>query len=212
MNEEVWVDIKGYEGIYQISNLGRVRSLDRWINHIRGEKIIKGKLLKPNNCKGYLSVDLCKDGKRNHIKIHRLVAEAFIPNPEDKPCVDHINTNPSDNRVENLRWVTYRENNLNPLTNIHMSGKNSFWFAKKGKEHSKAKPIIQMNDWGKIINIWDSAADAHRELDIPFTSISFCCSGRYKSAGGYKWAFMKDYLADWLYNFQLECEEKEKVA
>ena len=114
---EEWKDIKGYEGRYQVSNLGRVRSLDREYNN-RGTMVpIKGKMLSFNNCRGYSLVSLCKDDSKPYkAKVHRLVAEAFIPNPENKPCIDHINTDRTDNRVENLRWVTRKENMDNPLT------------------------------------------------------------------------------------------------
>ena len=100
---EIWKDIKGFEGLYQISNLGRVKSLVKK-NHptesIR--KLSKDK-------KGYLRVNLLKDGKNHTRKVHRLVAEAFIPNPKNKPSVDHINGIKDDNRVSNLRWFTYKE-------------------------------------------------------------------------------------------------------
>ena len=102
--KELLVDICGFEGLYQISNQGRVFSVKKKI-------FIK---LDENNQQGYQVVKLCKNGKRYKFRVHRLVAEAFIPNPENKPCVDHINTIRNDNRVENLRWVTYKENLDNP--------------------------------------------------------------------------------------------------
>lgn len=115
---EEWKDIKDYENLYQISNLGRVKSLGKTIIDSSGRKrIIKERILKGGkDDKGYLYVCLCKDGIHKYIKVHRLVAETFIPNPNNLPCVDHINTIRDDNRVENLRWVTYEENNNNPLT------------------------------------------------------------------------------------------------
>lgn len=95
---EIWKDIKDYEGMYQISNMGNVRSL------------MTKKNLKPEIANGgYLRVNLYKDGKGKKFRVHRLVAEAFIPNPDNKPTVDHINTIVSDNRVSNLRWFTYKE-------------------------------------------------------------------------------------------------------
>ena len=110
MEEEIWKPIKDYEGLYEVSNLGRVKSLNY-------RKTGKEKILKNIECNnGYLKVGLIKFGKCKMCSIHRLVAEAFIPNPEDKPCIDHINTIKNDNRVENLRWVTHKENNNNPLT------------------------------------------------------------------------------------------------
>lgn len=121
--QEIWKDVKGYEGFYQVSNLGRVRSLDRFVENngaFGNPKFIgiKGKLLKPRTSKskglktGYYRVAL--SGK--NCCVHKLVANAFIPNPFNKPQVDHIDCDVSNNRVENLKWVTQKENRNNPLT------------------------------------------------------------------------------------------------
>jgi hypothetical protein len=114
---EEWRDIKGYEGRYQVSNLGRVRSLMTHISsHGVKHEIYKTIIFKPGYCGrngGYECVGLMKDGKRNRHRIHRLVAEAFIPNPNNLPMVDHINRNKSDNRVENLRWCDGLTNRRN---------------------------------------------------------------------------------------------------
>lgn len=99
MKEEIWKDIKNYEGLYQVSNLGKVKG------------VIKNIVLSPANNSGYMRVNLYKDGKRNMKSVHRLVAEAFIPNPENKKTVDHINHIRDDNRVENLQWATPTEQN-----------------------------------------------------------------------------------------------------
>ena len=104
MEEEVWKPIKDYEGLYEVSNLGRVKTLN-----YRGTG--KGKILKNIECSnGYLTIGLTKNGKRKLFTVHRLVAEAFIPNTEGKPCIDHINTIKNDNRVENLRWLSVSDN------------------------------------------------------------------------------------------------------
>ena len=115
---EEWRNIEGYEGLYEISNLGRVRSLDRIVVYSNGRKYFyKGEILKLKVDKyGYNIISFCKNGKHKTYTIHRLVASAFIPNTENKSCIDHINTIKTDNRVENLRWVTNKENMNNPLT------------------------------------------------------------------------------------------------
>lgn len=116
--EEIWRDIKGYEGLYQVSNLGRVKSLERVVIRNDGSRLpIKESLKIPQKGNGrYYTVMLYKDNTYIRHRIHRLVAEAFIPNPEEKPFVDHIDTDTHNNIVTNLRWVTVSENHLNPLT------------------------------------------------------------------------------------------------
>ena len=133
MEEEIWKPIKDFEGYYEVSNIGRVRSLN--YKRTGKEKILKN----IEDYKGYLEVGLTKNGKRKQFKVHRLVAEAFIPNPENKPCIDHINTVKSDNRVENLRWVTYKENSNNEKTLEKFKGENHHFFGKHHTEETKKK-------------------------------------------------------------------------
>ena len=110
MTNEVWKDVVGYEGLYQVSNMGNVKSVGYG----------KERVLKPGkDSRKYLTVSLSKSKKPKTFLVHRLVAQAFIPNPDNKPCIDHINTITTDNRVENLRWVTPKENVNNPLTREH---------------------------------------------------------------------------------------------
>ncbi len=110
---EIWKEIKGYEGLYEVSDLGRVRSLDRYVSYVNGQKHLhKGKVLSPGVSNGYLQVSLCKNGEIKHPLVHRLVADAFIPNPDNLPQVNHKDENPSNNMVVNLEWCS-SEYNIN---------------------------------------------------------------------------------------------------
>lgn len=136
---EEWRDIKGYEGIYQVSNLGRVKSLGN--GKKRKEKILKQQ--KTGRWKNYYKVILFKNGIPKTKKIHRLVAEAFIPNPNNYPCVNHKDENPSNNFVENLEWCSYEYNNNYGTKNKRVSetlkGKNNGWYGKHHSEETRKK-------------------------------------------------------------------------
>jgi hypothetical protein len=119
---ENWKDIKDYEGIYQVSDLGNVKSLDRYINCNGTQKHLKGKLKKPSSASGYCLVHLHKNGIISHQLVHRLVAKAFIPNPEDKLEVNHIDHNRKNNKLSNLEWVT-KEENMQAAANFYYGPK-----------------------------------------------------------------------------------------
>ena len=112
---ELWKDIKNYEGLYQVSNLGNVKSVDRYVyagdNSNHKYQHIKERNLKLSGGDKYIQVILCKNGKIKAFLVHRLVAEAFIPNPDNLPCINHKDENPKNNQVENLEWCTYKYNN-----------------------------------------------------------------------------------------------------
>lgn len=185
--EEIWKNIEGYEG-YQVSNLGRVRSLDRIDSN---NHPLKGVVLKPHiSNSGYLLVGLYKQQKRDGKLVHRLVAEAFIPNYDNKPEIDHINTVKTDNRVENLRWATQKENINNPLTKTKMQiNARKPSKGKYGKKHHRSKPIIQYDKEGNFIKEWDCANDVERVLGISNKHIGSVCLGKRKSCGGYIWKY-----------------------
>ena len=133
---EEWRDIAGYEGIYQVSNLGRVRSLDKVR---RNGQHWKGRVLKQLlDGKGYSFVHLYANGKESHVvkRVHRLVAEAFLSNPEGKPEIDHIDADPKNNRIENLRWATHKENMNNPIS---IAKQKVVQKGKKASEETKEK-------------------------------------------------------------------------
>ena len=173
MIQEIWKDIENYKGLYQVSSQGRVKSLN--YKHTGKEKVLKSN----KNKNGYLQIYLCKDEKVKSFLIHRLVSQAFIPNPENKPSIDHINTIRDDNRVENLRWVTHKENMNNPLSIKKVKGINNY----------NAKPILQFTLDGELIKKWSCAKDAERELGFNNGHISSCCSGKRKTTNGYIWRY-----------------------
>lgn len=138
--QEIWRDIKDFEGLYKVSNLGNVKALERYVLNNGGLQHRCERILKPQASKGYYNIVLCKNGKTYSKAIHRLVAEAFIPNIDNKLYVDHIDTNPSNNVVTNLRWVTQQENARNPLTRKHISESkvgHSYWGRKLTAEECK---------------------------------------------------------------------------
>lgn len=183
--EEIWKTIDGYPD-YMISSMGRVKSLDReilnrWGN---GYRLIKGKILKGGKHRGYLYVSLSRNGKCKTFTVHKLVAQHFIPNPNNLSEIDHINTDRTDNRVENLRWCTHKENQNNTVTKSKMK-----------LNKSKSKPILQFSKDGEFIKKWNSCSDIKRELGYNQSSISACCHNMksYHTAYGYIWGFEKDY-------------------
>ena len=154
---EIWKDIQEYKGLYQVSNLGRVRSLDTIIN-CKGAKGIdnhlrKGKILKQNiGTTGYYSINLSKNSKRKYVRVHRLVAEAFIPNPNNYYCINHIDGNKLNNKVENLEWCTYSYNNKEAY---RLGLKQNKYKGKFGKEAQFSKPVIQYTLQNEYIKEWN---------------------------------------------------------
>lgn len=178
MENEIWEDIDNYVGFYQVSNLGRVRSIDRIVKHWRGGKLIKkGKILKQKpNKYGYKCLRLIKNGKYKDVTVHRLVAIAFIPNPNNLPFVNHKDENPSNNNVNNLEWCT-QEYNVNYGT------------ANKRRSEAKSKPVLQFTKSGDFVNEYPSATEAQKHTGIIHQSISSCCRHKLKSSGGFVWKF-----------------------
>lgn len=161
MRKEEWKPIVGYEGLYMVSNMGRVKSLN--YNHTGTERVLKPAY----NTYGYLFVTLCKDGKKKNCLIHRLVAEAFLDNPHNYPEVNHKDENKENNAVSNLEYCTSLYNN----------------------EYSKAKPVLQLTLDGQLVQEWPSTHEAARQGGFNRGNISNCCLGKYKTHGGYVWKY-----------------------
>lgn len=200
--EEIWKDIKGYEGLYQISNLGRLRSLDRYVRHkkIKSLRLLKGKIMSPtiSNSTGYLVSTLYNKGKGKQVTIHRLVAETFIPNPENKPEVNHINGIRDDDRVENFEWVNRSENQLHAYKILKRGYKLPNKEQRKKYLDEVSKEIIQyeMQIFIKEKARYKSIREAERKTGIVRTSISKCCRKKQEKAGGYIWRFEDDEIKD----------------
>lgn len=191
---EIWKDIVGYKGLYKISNHGKVKSLKRLVAYsCGGERIFKERIRKIQTVsKGYKAVILHKNNKPKQHLIHRLIAIHFIDNPESKPHINHINLNPSDNRIENLEWCTPSENMIHSFK--YNKRKNAGHFANKiGKLHPRSKPVIKYSKDNIPICEYEGLMDAQRKTGILFTSILNNISGRTKSSGGFIWKYKLPY-------------------
>lgn len=180
--EEIWKDIKGYEGLYQISNFGRVKSL----NHLKrlGAKTIlhKGKILKQQIIKtnGYFSVALSKKSKVKRYLVHRLVAQAFVENLKNYNVINHKDENKLNNNATNLEWCSYNYNN-----NYGNHGQK----ISKTRNFNKNKKVYQYDLNGNLINIFKSSLEAKRFFKIKNNSITRCCRNLQKTAGGFIWKY-----------------------
>ena len=168
---EAWADIKGYEGLYQVSTLVRIKSLPR-----RGTYSEVHILKVSDDGKGYLQVGLCKNSIYKSHKVHRLVAEAFIANPDNLPEVNHKDENKSNCHVSNLEWCD-RSYNVN-----------------YGSRTSKTqKPVIQLTKSGEILTTYESLSKVKETLKISnISNISAVCKGKRKTAYGYRWKFREE--------------------
>lgn len=188
--EEEWRDVVGYEGLYMVSNLGRIKILKR--KYVVSDRLINGILTEDGYSKVFLS-----DGHDNRkmFFVHRLVAISFIPNTYNKPCIDHINTIRTDNRIENLRWCTHKENQNNPITIQKLKDYNSknkrYNYGYRGVQIKHSKPVVQYSMDMKFIKKWDAIADVKRINGWCQYCVSHCVNGDRKSAYGYIWKYYK---------------------
>ncbi len=199
MINEIWKPVVGFEGLYEVSSYGRVRTVPHYTMRGKSEHAeVKERVLKFFlSKKGYYCIKLRKDGIAIHKRVHRLVAEAFIPNPENKPQIDHIDTDKLNNVVSNLRWATPSENKNNDLTRAHhshvqsqadviekcMSGRA----ANGGKTRRRAVRQYDKNE--NLVAEYSSMANAQRATGIKTSFISSACSGKIHFAGGYRWEY-----------------------
>lgn len=169
--QEEWRAIKGWEDYYEVSNMGRVRSVGRVVKRGNDAYSVKSRIIKIGMKN---TICLCKDGKPEYHLIHRLVAEAFIPNPENLPIINHKDENPLNNRADNLEWCTYSYNNS--YNDLRIRAAEKF-----------RKPVLQYSKDGKFIREWSHAREAADTLGLSKRAIYECCAGRSKSSGGYIW-------------------------
>lgn len=188
-NIEIWKDVVGYEGYYQVSNLGRVKSVDRIViikkNFCEFEKLRKSKLLKPiKSNTGYMRVGLHKNGIYIKKSVHRLVCESFIENKNNHPIINHKDENKENNNVNNLEWCTYSYN------------RNYGTATKKIKDietnsPKKSKKVAQIKN-GEIIAIFPSVAEVQRSMGYMHSNIISCCNNKphHNTAYGYEWKYL----------------------
>lgn len=181
VQKEIWKNIVGFEGRYQISNFGRVKSLSRRVNcPLNGHRTIGERVLKLNlNTGGYKIVSLGASGNGNSTMrlVHRLVASGFIPNPNNKPCVNHLDGNKSNNHFSNLEWVTYSENEI-------------YSYSRLGKHAWNRKPVGQYLNNTRIAT-FESVAKAAKAFGRRSShNIHLACNGKQNKAYGYEWKYI----------------------
>ena len=192
--KEEWKDIVDYEGLYQVSNTGKVKSLGRWINGKNKGKMWKEeKILKQQLYSSYLYVGLWKNRKFKYFRVHRLVAQAFISNPNKYPQVNHKDENPSNNFVDNLEWCDQKYN-VNYGTATERRRKTNT------NHPSYSKVVLQYDLNGNFIKEWPSTMEVERQLGFANTHISRCCKGGYFHKERNKWVNVSQaYSFKWQY-------------
>lgn len=175
---EIWADVKGYEGLYLISTYGNCKTTNYRPGYGRIPEDINDimKIENPDNHQGYCTIKLSKNGKKRTARIHRLVAEVFIPNPNNYPCVNHIDGNKLNNHIENLEWCTHQQNmqhaSLNNLVN-----------------RGKTTRIKQLTLNNEVVKVYKSIREAARETGICRDSITKCLKGKQQQCNNFKWKY-----------------------
>lgn len=174
--KEIWKQIKGYEGLYEISNKGRVRSMARWQTCGKAKYWVKAIIMKQEITRHYYKVDLCKNGKHHTYRVNRLVAQAFIPNPNHYPEVNHKDENKLNNCADNLEWCTHSYN-------------SEYGHHRERVTKAISKRVGQYTLDGKLVKIWPSTHEAGRH-GYNQRHVCECCNGIYKKHAGYKWRYI----------------------
>lgn len=173
--EEIYKDIECYEGLYQVSNLGNVKSLN--YNNTKKENLLKPRITR----NGYLQVILCKNKTIKPYSVHRLVANAFIENPNNYPCVNHKDECRTNNVVENLEWCSYKYN-------CNYGTRNKRMGEKLINRKDESKLVYQYSKEGELISVWESTSECGRN-GYNFGHVADCCRGERKSHKGYIWSY-----------------------
>jgi hypothetical protein len=175
--KEQWLPISGYENSYEISSIGRVKSVAKYYGRcykqFKPESILNTK----DNGRGYIQVELSKKGKPKIFYIHRLVALAFIPNPQNLSEVNHIDGDKTNNAIHNLEWAS------------RLTNEKHAWQTGLKKKGSNAKGVLQFDMQDKLIKEWPAASIAADQLSLTYYNIARCCRGEIKQHSGYKWKF-----------------------
>lgn len=184
---EEWALAPGCEGRYAVSTFGRLAALS--FLYYQGEypcyRKQRIKRLKKNS-HGYLMANVIYNGRSRLYSVHRMVAEAFIPNPDKLPCVNHKDENKANNRVENLEWCTYQYN-------VRYGEQYKVRSLKSKQELKYRKPIVQLSEDGLYINTYRSIYQAVQETGVDKPSVRRCLSGKRKTCGGFRWLYLSDY-------------------
>lgn len=200
--KEIWKDINGFEGLYQVSNFGNIKSLPKLVKGSRrGGYMTKEKILKPqygSNGRTYTHVCLRKNGKTFIKEIHRIVAQHFIPNPNNLPQVNHKDENPANNAVENLEWCDgFYNHNYGTIKERTKATKEKNKSDRKGlltkierNSNNAPKRVVQKDKQGNVLKVYESSQEAQKETGILSRNIRRCCNGEFVYCGGYKWSFL----------------------
>jgi hypothetical protein len=189
MKDEIWKDIPGYEGLYKVSNKGRVYRLPRVIMRSNGHpQSLRGMIMKPqDNNRGYRYVILYAGiGEKQKMYLHRAVASAFIEKPIGKDCVDHIDNYPKNNSVENLQWVTHKEN-MNLMEERGRRKYSDAWYLQQSGKSKRRAVIATSVDTGEE-TLFPGAYEAER-LGFQGSNIAKCCNGEREFHKGYYWRY-----------------------